>query len=108
RGRDEAEVVGGGGCRPDHGGTLENLLILEIRQGLERRIGRDQRLVGDARSVGGQRSRRHVVGQQRQHPEGARVGQLSAAGNERFVREAGGDEGLPLHLEAALLEQLLV
>src|SRR5256885_8031909 len=106
--RSEAEVIRGARGRPDDGRTLEDPLILEIGEALERRVERDERLVGDPRRVSGQRSRRHVVGEQRQHAERARIGDLGATGNERLVREAGSDEGLPLHLEAALLEELLV
>src|SRR2546425_1125693 len=107
-GRDEAEVVRGTCGGPDHGRTLENLLILEVGETLERRVVRYQRLVGNARRVRGERPRRYVVGEQREDAERSRVGDLDAPWDEGLVGEAGGHERLPFHLEAALLKQLLV
>jgi hypothetical protein len=94
--------------RADDGRTLQHLLVLEIGKALERRIERNGRRVRDSRASA---------------PASARVGTLFASsastpsapvlaswmrpGDERLVREARGDERLPLDVDAALLQELL-
>src|SRR5207302_8581803 len=104
---DEAEVIGGARRRAYHRGPLQHLGALEVSKAFERRIKRNRRRVSESGRVNCERARRHFIAQKGKDPEGTGVGELDTSRDERLVREAGRDEGLPLHLNATLFQQPL-